>query len=104
MKNTKHIFTVLVMSAMIFAGFGNVFANDDEGSATGLDLHAVGELFKDSDNLEHFEKNLNAPENGISNLDLDENGEVDYIRVEEQVAGDTHLIVLQTQFAADDFQ
>ncbi len=106
MKNTKHIFTVLIISAIIFAGFGNVFANDDddEGSATGLDLHAVGELFKDSNNLEHFEENLNAPENGINNLDLDKNGEVDYIRVEEQVAGDTHLIVLQTQFAADDFQ
>ncbi len=106
MKDTKHIFTALLISAFIFAGFSSILAtnNDGEASAEDLDLHAVGELFKDSDNLEHFEKVLNETATGINNLDLDENGEVDYIRVEEQVAGDTHLIVLQTQFAADDFQ
>ncbi len=49
-------------------------------AAEGLDLKAVSELFKDSENLEEFEKALNDPEVGINNLDLDENGEVDFIR------------------------
>lgn len=104
MKNIKNGLTVLVMAA-VFAGFaGNVAANDDGDKAPALDLHAVGELFKDADNLEHFEQLLNAPASGINNLDLDENSEVDYIRVVEEVADDTHLIVLQTQFAEDDAQ
>lgn len=103
MKNTKNIIAALLI--LIMLSVGNVLANDDdESTASGLDLHAVGELFKESENLEHFEKSLNAPETGINNLDLDKNDEIDYIRVEEQVEGDTHLIVLQTQFAEDDFQ
>jgi hypothetical protein len=73
-------------------------------AAEGLDLKAVGELFKDSKNLEEFEKALNDPQVGVNNLDLDENGEVDFIRVVEEVAGDTHVIVLQAPLAKNEFQ
>ena len=73
-------------------------------AAEGLDLQAVCELFKDAEGLEEFEKALNDPETGINNLDLDENGEVDYIRVIEEAADDTHLIVLQVPIAENDFQ
>ena len=60
--------------------------------------------FKDSESLETFEKALNDPEVGINNLDLDENGEVDFIRVVEQVTDDTHVIILQVQLAENEFQ
>src|ERR1051325_6546687 len=64
-------------------------------AAEGLDLLAVGELFKDAKDLEGFEKSLNDPEVGVNNLDLDDNGDVDFIRVVEEVKDDTHLIILQ---------
>ncbi|HSO76387.1 MAG TPA: hypothetical protein VLU47_16255, partial [Blastocatellia bacterium] len=73
-------------------------------AASGLDLKAVGELFKDSKNLEEFEKALNDPQVGVNNLDLDDNGEVDFIRVVEEVAGDTHVIVLQAPLGKTEFQ
>jgi len=73
-------------------------------AAEGLDLKAVSELFKDSENLEEFEKALNDHGLGINNLDLDENGEVDFIRVVEEVADDTHVIILQVPIAENDFQ
>jgi hypothetical protein len=73
-------------------------------AAEGLDLKAVSELFKNAENLEEFEKALNDPEVGINNLDLDENGEVDFIRVVEEVADVTHLIVLQVPLAENEFQ
>jgi hypothetical protein len=73
-------------------------------AAEGLDLLAFGELFKDSEDLQAFEKAINNPEVGINNLDLDENGEVDFIRVVEEVADDTHLIILQVPIGKDDFQ
>lgn len=73
-------------------------------AAEGLDLRAVGELFKDSKSLEEFEKALNDPQVGVNNLDLDDNGEVDFVRVVEDVAGDAHLIVLQVPLAKDEFQ
>ena len=73
-------------------------------AAEGLDLHAVAELFKDSENLEAFEKALNDPEEGVNNLDLDENDEIDYIRIVEEVADGTHVIILQAVLAEDEFQ
>jgi hypothetical protein len=82
----------------------NAATPDSETAAAGLDLHAVAELFKNSENLEKFEQALNDPQTGINNLDLDKNGEVDFIRVTEQVKDSTHLIILQTPLGENDFQ
>lgn len=73
-------------------------------AAAGLDLYAVAELFKDSENLEKFEQNLNNPEKGINNIDLNGNGEIDFIRVTDKVAAQTHLIILQVPLGNDDYQ
>ncbi len=73
-------------------------------AAEGLDLHAVAELFKDAKDLEAFEKALNDPAIGVNNLDLDNNGEVDFIRVVEQVSDDVHVIILQVPLAENEFQ
>ena len=87
---------VLFSSLVIYAQTAN--------AGESLDLGAVGELFKDSENLEKFEQSLNDSANGVNNLDLDEDGAVDFIRVNEQSEGDTHLIILQTAVGENDFQ
>jgi hypothetical protein len=69
-----------------------------------LDLYAVLDLLEESENLEEFEKALNSEEKGINNLDLNEDGQVDFIKVEESVEGNTHLIVLQVEVGENDFQ
>jgi hypothetical protein len=74
------------------------------GAAYGLDLMAVSELFKDTPNLEAFEQAINDPDTGINNLDLDANGEVDFIRVVSEVVGQTHVIILQAALGVDEFQ
>ncbi|HEX9654412.1 MAG TPA: hypothetical protein VGA99_11930 [bacterium] len=73
-------------------------------AADGLDLPAVAELFKAAKDLEAFEKALNDPDVGVNNLDLDDNGEVDYIRVVEEASDDTHVIILQVPLAENEFQ
>lgn len=73
-------------------------------AAEGLDLKAVSELFKDTKDLETFEKALNDPEVGINNLDLDGDDNVDYIRVVEDVAENTHVIILQVPLGENEFQ
>jgi hypothetical protein len=69
-----------------------------------LDLRAVASVFGDSENLEDFERRLNDPKNMISNLDLNNDGYVDYLRVVESVEKGTHLIVIQSVLAKDVFQ
>ena len=78
-------------------------AVDDE-AAEGLDLKAVGEVFREAKNLEDFEKALNDPDEGINNLDLDRNGEVDFIRIVEQNADDTRLVIMQAVLGDNEFQ
>lgn len=69
-----------------------------------LDLEAVASMFGDASNLEDFERNLNDPEIQISNLDLNEDGFVDYLRVVESTEDGLHLILIQAVLAKDIYQ
>ena len=53
-----------------------------------LNLQALGELVKNSTSAQDIEDKLNSP-NSINNLDLDNDGKVDYIKVTEYGNGNT---------------
>jgi hypothetical protein len=69
-----------------------------------LDLDAVASIFGDSENLEDFEHRLNDPDNRISNLDLNEDGYIDYLRVVENSSDRNSLVVVQAVLDRDVFQ
>ncbi len=60
----------------------NVTVNVDSQAKDGLDLKALIELIKNGKSAEDIEKKLNQKQ-GINNLDLDEDGKVDFIKVTE---------------------
>ncbi|CAM3862406.1 MULTISPECIES: hypothetical protein [Flavobacterium] len=69
-----------------------------------LDLRAVATIFGDAADLEDFERRLNDPESQISNLDLNNDNFVDYLRVIESVEGNEHIIVIQAVLDKDLYQ
>ena len=69
-----------------------------------LELEAVAELFATSSSIEEFEIALNTPSNDINNLDLNQDGYVNYIRTEEKVDGLTHVIFLRVPLADNQVQ
>ncbi|WP_309641340.1 hypothetical protein [Flavobacterium sp.] len=69
-----------------------------------LDLRAIASIFGDAKNLDDFERQLNDPKIQISNLDLNEDNQVDYLRVIESVEDNTHLIIIQSVLGKDTFQ
>jgi len=69
-----------------------------------LDLDAVASIFGDSENLEDFERRLNDPDNRISNLDLNEDGYIDYLRVVENSSDRNSLVVVQAVLDQDVYQ
>jgi hypothetical protein len=69
-----------------------------------LDLRAVASIFGDSKDLADFERRLNDPKIQISNLDLNNDNQVDYLRVIETVEGNAHLIVIQSVLGRDTYQ
>jgi hypothetical protein len=69
-----------------------------------LDLKAVATVFGESKNLEEFEQKLNDYESGISNLDLNNDGQVDYLRVIEKNENNIHVVVIQAVLDKDVYQ
>jgi hypothetical protein len=69
-----------------------------------LDLRAISSVFGDSNTLQDFERRLNDPKLQISNLDLNNDNQVDYLRVFEYVKNRTHIIVIQSVLDRDLFQ
>lgn len=69
-----------------------------------LDLDAVASIFGEARNLEDFENKLNDPQLRLSNLDLNEDGLVDYLRVIETSEYSIHLVTIQALIARDLFQ
>ena len=95
----------------LFVSTGYLFAQDvttidakNSDISDNLDLEAVASIFGESKDLEDFEKKLNDPSLQISNLDLNNDGEVDYIRVMETAEGNTHTISLQSVIGKDQYQ
>jgi len=97
------LFALLSLGNLLAQDVTSVRANSSDISDN-LDLQAVASIFGDSRDLEDFERRLNDPDIQISNLDLNGDSRVDYLRVIEVTENNTHLIILQSVLAADTFQ
>ena len=69
-----------------------------------LDLQAVAAAFAQSSTVKDFEMLLNNSSYMISNLDLNEDGYVDYLRVMSAMQGYNHVFVIQAVLAPDIYQ
>jgi hypothetical protein len=71
-------------------------ASDSTGRAGDhFSLQGALEMFRQSASPEDFEKKINEEDNHVNNLDLNGDGEIDYVRVEDKMDGDVHALVLQ---------
>ena len=61
-------------------------------------------MFKKASSPEEFEKLINEKDNGVNNLDLNEDGETDYIRVIDKSEKEAHAFVLQVPVSATENQ
>ena len=108
MKTGKIRGLLFFLTALFFSPA--LFAQDETATdSTGLpgdnfSLEAAIELFKKAESLEDFEKRLNKEDSKINNLDLNEDGETDYIRVVDNMDGDVHAVVLQVAVSEKESQ
>ena len=103
-KLTTLLMTLMLMSTALWAQETITVSAKSTDISEGLDLKVVAKLFADAKNLEEFEKMLNNPDSAFCNLDLNGDGQVDYLRVVEMGEGNKRLIVLQAVLAKDIFQ
>lgn len=106
MKNS-FVFVLIVMTSFFGqTAFGQAENEEPLLGLPGddLDLYAVLDLFQNSKTIEEFEKSLNSEEQGINNLDLDNDGNVDFIKVETVQEGDDFLFILQNPVSETETQ
>lgn len=110
MKNLQKTKVASLIIAFFFGIFG-LMAQDittvkamSNDISNNLDLEAIASIFGDANDLEDFERRLNDPDLQISNLDLNLDGYVDYLRVVEVSEANTHLIAIQSVLGDDLFQ
>ncbi|KAF2078926.1 hypothetical protein [Flavobacterium sharifuzzamanii] len=99
---------LIAISALVLASCSaqsqtTVYAKNSDISDN-LDLRAVASMFGESANLQDFERRLNDPKYQISNLDLNGDDEVDYLRVIESVENRTHVVIIQAVLDRDVYQ
>ena len=103
-KLTTLLMTLLLMSTMLWADETITVTANSSDISEGLDLKVVAKLFAEAKNLEEFETMLNNPDSAYCNLDLNGDGQVDYLRVVETGEGNKRLVVLQAVLAKDIYQ
>ena len=107
MKTARYfLMAILLVASSFIARADETITVSSTGSdiSENLDLRAVATLFGEVSNLEEFEQQLNSEERHISNLDLNGDGIVDYLRVVEMESNGTHLIIIQAVLAKDIYQ
>ncbi|MBQ9426185.1 MAG: hypothetical protein IJU36_00960 [Paludibacteraceae bacterium] len=107
MKTARYfLMAILLVVSNFIARADETITVSSTGSdiSENLDLRAVATLFGEVSNLEEFEQQLNSEERHISNLDLNGDGIVDYLRVVEMESNGTHLIIIQAVLAKDIYQ
>ena len=103
-KLTTLLMTLMLMSMTLWADETVTVTANSTDISEGLDLKVVAKLFAEAKNLEEFETMLNNPDSAFCNLDLNGDGNVDYLRVVETGEGSKRLIVLQAVLAKDIYQ
>ena len=103
-KLTTLLMALALMSTALWAEETVTVSANSSDISEGLDLKVVAKLFAEAKNLEQFEAMLNNPDSAFCNLDLNGDGQVDYLRVIETGEGNKRLIVLQAILAKDIYQ
>ena len=94
MQSIKKLFLLCIcfLAAVISAK-----AQEDSTGLPGdnFSLQGALEMFKQSSSIEQFEKLINTESNNVNNLDLNGDGEIDYVKVIDKADKDVHAFILQ---------
>lgn len=103
MKNIRFLSIGLVTILFLIS---SAYAQDEPTGMPGdnFSLYGALDLFKKAESPEHFEELLNKEDSEINNLDLNGDGDVDYIRVLDHKDGDAHAITLQVPISKNEAQ
>jgi len=87
----------LILASTLCLSLSALAVDEPTQAGDNLDLNGVLQLFEQSKTIEDFENKLNT-DRDVNNLDLNEDGFVDYIRVIDYTEGNVHSLTLQVAY------
>ena len=106
MKPFNHLF---ILSFIAMGSLMKASAQDTTTDSTGLpgdnfSLQGALQMFQKAGSPEEFEKLINSQDNSVNNLDLNADGETDYVRVIDKMDKDVHALILQVPVSETESQ
>ena len=93
MKTLSKILTSFFLISGIISAYGQ--GRQSEVPGDHFSLEGALELFKQSASPEEFEQLLNSADSKVNNLDLNGDGDIDYIKVIDRNEGNVHAFILR---------
>lgn len=104
-----------LVAAFIICNTTFTFARNEQNAVTHLsdtstssgeqfNLEGALQLFHLSKSPQNFEELINQEEHHVSNLDFNDDGMIDYLRIDDNLIGDEHIFVIQAVFGENQFQ
>lgn len=107
MKTIKSLFVYVSIAALsVNAVMAQGTATEDSTGLPGdhFSLQGALQLFEKAGSPEEFESLINKEDNNVNNLDLNGDGQVDYVRVIDKMENDVHVLILQVPVSATESQ
>ncbi len=104
LKMLNCLFLVCLTTALIAGTKVEITKIENEMLGDNFSLEGALEMFNTSETPEEFEAKINNESNNVNNLDLNEDGEVDYTRVIDNMEGGIHAFVLQASMSDEESQ
>lgn len=99
----KVYFSTLAIVLSIF--FSQAQENESpEFIGENFSLEGALSLLSKSNSVEEFEKMINLEKNNVTNLDLNNDGEIDYVSVQDITQNDIHVLVLSVHLDENEKQ
>lgn len=103
MKKFLGIILVLISFTIKAQSSDNVY-NSIGMPGDNLNLSLVLDIFKQASSVQDFERKLNDPDTKVNNLDLNNDGTIDYLKVTDYGKGNYHTIIIQDIVSANETQ
>ncbi|MES2554960.1 MAG: hypothetical protein V4604_02360 [Bacteroidota bacterium] len=95
MKKANYWLLAIVFPLVVSCGSDETAEEKAKASEEGFDLQGAVELFEKSKDPEDFERALNTKGNTVNNLDLNDDGKIDFVKVIDHMKDKSHSIALQ---------
>lgn len=103
MQNLKQL--ILLFVCIVAATISAKAQTDSTGlPGDNFSIQGALEMFKQASSIEEFEKLINTESNNVNNLDLNGDGDIDYVKVIDKAEKDVHAFVLQVAISETENQ